>query len=262
MHAMNIPVSVPVRAAPRIGWPVALRRPAQLGVLALLATSLSGCVVAPPLRPPPPPPRPVVVAPPSPVQPAPPVLASTQPPEAIGARAPMHSPDGPPGQAGVPMASGQPGALGPMYFYPERNQPEAQQDRDRFECYRWAVRETGTDPGMTTVRQPVVVTSQPIQPLRDGSAVLHGATQGAVLGAVVSSPRQAGANAVIGAIFGAVMGAAAQESRAQYIEQQQYRQQQQAAAMAHAANAAARAPTDNFRRAMSACMGGRGYRIG
>ena len=26
-----------------------------------------------------------------------------------------------------------------MYFYPERGQPGAQQDRDRYECYRWAV---------------------------------------------------------------------------------------------------------------------------
>ena len=63
---------------------------------------------------------------------------------------------------------------------------------------------------------------------------------------------------MIGAIFGAVLGVAAQESRAQSVEQMQYRQQQAVAA----ANAAARAPTDNFRRAMSACMSGRGYRVG
>jgi len=56
----------------------------------------------------------------------------------------------------------------------------------------------------------------------------------------------------------AVLGASAQESRAQAIEQAQARRQQQVAA----ANAAARAPLDNFRRAMSACMSGRGYRVG
>lgn len=174
----------------------------------------------------------------------PPVLSPSAPPMAPqAARPPVHAPSGPQDL--------------PMYFYPERNQAEAQQDRDRFECYRWAVRETGVDPGMTTVRQPMMEL-QPIQPLRDGTPVLQGATQGALLGALVSSPRQSGANAVIGAIFGAVLGAAAQESRAQYIERAQSRQQQAVAA----ANAASRVPTDNFRRAMSACMAGRGYRVG
>lgn len=191
-------------------------------------------------------------------------MASQAPAQPMG-RAPMLSPAGPPGGVqggaqGGPQSGPQAGV--PMYFYPERNQTEAQQDRDRFECYRWAVRETGVDPGMTTVRQPMVMELQPIQPLRDGTAVLQGATQGAFLGALVSSPRQSGANAVIGAIFGAVLGAAAQESRAQSVEHMQYRQQQAVAAANAAAAAAARAPTDNFRRAMSACMSGRGYRVG
>ncbi|HSB98440.1 MAG TPA: hypothetical protein VLE45_00910, partial [Burkholderiaceae bacterium] len=36
-----------------------------------------------------------------------------------------------------------------VYFYPELQQDEVKQDRDRYECYRWAVRESGVDPGMT-----------------------------------------------------------------------------------------------------------------
>lgn len=145
-----------------------------------------------------------------------------------------------------------------MYFYPERAQPEAQQDRDRYECYRWAVRESGVDPGMTTVRQPLPVPSGPGEPLRDGSGVVAGAATGAILGAAVSSPRQAGTNAAIGAIFGAIFGAAAQENRAQAIEAAQARREQRA----NAAAQAAQVPLGNFRRAMSACMAGRGYRIG
>ncbi|MFN0185463.1 MAG: hypothetical protein ACKVQR_16750, partial [Aquabacterium sp.] len=50
----------------------------------------------------------------------------------------------PPPQQAAPAAP-------PMYFYPERGQPEAQQDRDRYECYRLAVRDSGVDPGMTPV---------------------------------------------------------------------------------------------------------------
>lgn len=138
-----------------------------------------------------------------------------------------------------------------MYFYPEQGQPEGLQDRDRYDCYRWAAQQTHTDPGMTPVRQ--VRSPQVLPPVRDGADVLAGAATGAVLGAAVSSPRRAGENAVIGAIFGTVLGAIAQESRAQAVEAAHARQQQAAAA--------ARLPTDNFRRAMSACMQGRGYRV-
>ncbi len=139
----------------------------------------------------------------------------------------------------------------PMYFYPERGQAEPQQDRDRYECYRLAVRDSGVDPGMT----PVSRAWSPAPPVRrDGADVVGGAATGAILGAAVSSPRHAGQNAVIGAVFGAMLGAVAQESRAQYAE----------AAQARQAEAAARAslPLDNFRRAMGACMQSRGYSVG
>ncbi len=150
----------------------------------------------------------------------------------------------------------QPLASAPLYFYPERAQAEALQDRDRFECYRWAVRETGTDPGMTAVRsddpgrQPVAASTPP---RADGADVLAGAATGALLGAVVSSPRNAGAHAVIGAIFGAAVGAASGEARNRAIDDAQARQA--------AAADRAQQPQDNFRRAMTACMTGRGYRV-
>jgi hypothetical protein len=150
----------------------------------------------------------------------------------------------------------------PMYFYPERQQSEVAQDRDRFECYRWASRESGVDPGMTPVRQepPQRVASARADSHadpRDGAPVVVGAMTGAALGAM-SSPHHPGDNAIIGAIFGAAIGAIAQESRAQAIEQSQARQQQ----AAQAAAPVSAMPLDNFRRAMSACMSGRGYRVG
>lgn len=141
---------------------------------------------------------------------------------------------------------------GPMFFYPERSQAEAQQDRDRYECYRLAVRDSGVDPGMTPFVTQRVPGPPPLQ--RDGADVVAGAATGAVLGAAVSSPRHAGHNAIVGAIFGATLGAIAQESRALASD----------AAYARRAEAAdrARAPLDQFRRAMSACMQSRGYRVG
>ncbi|MDJ0656502.1 MAG: DUF6515 family protein [Xanthomonadales bacterium] len=35
---------------------------------------------------------------------------------------------------------------GELYVYPRQGQSEQQRDRDRFECYQWAVDETGFDP--------------------------------------------------------------------------------------------------------------------
>jgi uncharacterized membrane protein len=87
--------------------------------------------------------------------------------------------------------------------------------------------------------------------VRDGSEVVAGAATGAIVGAAVSPPWHSGESAVIGAIFGAALGAAAQESRAQAAEAAHERRMQ-----------AAEVPLDGFRRAMAACMEGRGYRIG
>ncbi len=162
--------------------------------------------------------------------------------------------------AAVPMATPPPSldaapTSATMYFYPERQQSEATQDRDRFECYRWAVKQTGVDPGMTATRQespPPVGTVR-----RDEGAVVAGAVTGAAVGAVMSGPRRGGEGMVLGAIFGAVMGAAAEDSRARHAErvQEARRRDWQARQQAR------QIPTDDFRRAMSACMSGRGYAV-
>ena len=135
-----------------------------------------------------------------------------------------------------------------VYFYPELQQDEAKQDRDRYECYRWAVRESGVDPGMTPVRG---VPPPPRAAVRDGAEVVAGAATGAIVGAAVSSPRNTGQGMVLGAIFGTMLGAAAHEARVQSAEQ------------AYARHISAQqVPYQNFRRAMGACMTGRGYRVG
>jgi hypothetical protein len=169
------------------------------------------------------------------------------------------APVGPPPRQAYPAyrtAPPPPVAVSPLYFYPLLRQPEQVQDRDRYECYRWAVRETGTDPGMTAVRSrgnDVVRERNYGPPGPNGADVVAGAATGAILGAAVSSPRHAGANAVIGAIFGAALGAASSDVRNRVYEDAQARQ-------AEAAERA-RAPSNNFRRAMSACMQGRGYQV-
>lgn len=155
----------------------------------------------------------------------------------------------PPPPAPVPPAPQQ-----TMYFYPELSQSEARQDRDRYECYRWAVRQTGVDPGMTPVRD-VPPPPVPRAAVRDGSEVVAGGAIGAITGAAVSGPRHVGQNMVLGAIFGSLIGAAAQEARVQSAEQAYERR------LAHQ-QARQQVPLQNFQRAMGACMEGRGYRIG
>lgn len=153
----------------------------------------------------------------------------------------------------LPRVTAPPPPLGapPMFFYPERGQTAERQDRDRYECYRLAVRDSGIDPGMTPVMRPW---TPPPQARRDGADVVGGAATGAIVGAAVSGPRHAGQNAVFGAVFGALLGAAAQESRAQAAE----------AVAARQAQAAARAqqPRADFQRAIGACMRARGYTVG
>jgi hypothetical protein len=144
----------------------------------------------------------------------------------------------------------------PMYFYPEKGQDDARQDRDRYDCYRWAVSQSGFDPGMTAVTLPP--SAPRITPSRDGSQVAAGAVTGAVIGSVTSSRHHPGDAVVIGAIFGAALGAIAQEAQAQRVEQINWATSQSN----QAARQAALAPLNGFRRAMGACMAGRGYRIG
>ena len=34
-----------------------------------------------------------------------------------------------------------------LYFYPTKGQTKEQQERDRYDCYQWAKKQTGYDPG-------------------------------------------------------------------------------------------------------------------
>ena len=160
----------------------------------------------------------------------------------------------PPPTYHAPAQPPQPVAAVPMYFYPEQGQDEARQDRDRYECYRWAVRESGVDPGMTAVRQSTSLPGREPETVRNGAPVVAGAATGAILGAAASGRHHAGPAIVLGAIFGAAWGAAVQDQQVRVAERDQARRV--------AAEAEARRPLDNFRRAMSACMAGRNYRVG
>ncbi len=155
-----------------------------------------------------------------------------------------------PGFAGSPAAP-----YTAVSIYPKYGQSLDQQDRDRYECHNWAVTQTGFDPfwpGMLQQHKVAVVASPPAG---HDTAVL-GFT-GALIGALAAGPRDAGVGAVFGGITGAIIGAAsdaARQDRAREIEEAYNRREQMQ-------NSQLETKNYNYRRAMSACLEGRGYGV-
>ncbi|MEW5771140.1 MAG: YMGG-like glycine zipper-containing protein [Pseudomonadota bacterium] len=142
-----------------------------------------------------------------------------------------------------------------VYFYPTAGQSTAQQDRDRFECHLWAVKQSGFDPSM-----PMPVPSPRVEVIASpppGHDLAVGAVTGALIGAAVSHPHDAGAGAAVGAVAGAVIGAASDASRQEQAEAIARRYDQRDTQ--RIANMERRA--EDYRRAMSACLEGRGYAV-
>jgi hypothetical protein len=143
-----------------------------------------------------------------------------------------------------------------IYAYPTNGQTAEQQDRDRYDCYQWAIQQTGFDPsspGVPPHDRIVVVGGPPA--VAPGSGVAAGAVTGAVLGAIVSRPRDAGAGALVGAVLGGVLGGAAESAQNQAAANANTRvvQSQQSAQLERKAA--------DFRRATGACLEARGYSV-
>ncbi len=156
----------------------------------------------------------------------------------------------------VPNASQSPKTpMTQVYFYPKEGQTTEQQSRDHYECYNWAVQQTGFDPSQSSIPPEQRVKVVPMPPPGNDTAVL--AITGAVLGALIAGPRHAGAGALIGAGSGAIVGAASDASREQNAQQleEAYVNRDQALDARYEAKAS------DFRHAMSACLEGRGYSV-
>lgn len=137
-----------------------------------------------------------------------------------------------------------------LYVYPLKNQSNEQQDRDRYECHSWAVKQTRYDPSGAYPNNPNYLDPQPYRPSEPH--VLKGAGRGAALGAVGGA---IAGNAGKGAAAGAAMGGLAGGFRRLDERRQQNARQQSNAA------AAAMSQQTNYSRAISACLEGRGYSV-
>jgi hypothetical protein len=138
-----------------------------------------------------------------------------------------------------------------VLVYPGRGQTEAQLDRDRYECHQWAVRRSRYDPSAPGIPEPYRVHVEPGPP--PGTTTVAGALVGAVIGAAAAGRHEEGAGAVVGAVAGAAIGAASEQDRAERARRGEARDTRRLQAYADGAAA--------YRRAISACLEGRGYTI-
>lgn len=139
---------------------------------------------------------------------------------------------------GVNVASAQ----GDLMVYPKQGQSSEQQSRDRYECHMWAVQQSGFDPSNPQMAQGSGGASggdTARETLRGGA---RGAAAGAAIGAIAGD---AGKGSAIGATAGALKRGF------------QERDRQRAGGPAGGSNPA----QENYRRALSACLDGRGYSV-
>ena len=133
-----------------------------------------------------------------------------------------------------------------LYVFPSKNQTKQKQKEDEFECYKWAMEQSGIDPlNLPKVQAPPAETGP------TGGAVV-GAAKGAAVGVAIGAiAGDAGKGAAIGAVAGGVAGR-------RQGKQAQAQQNEQAQA---AATKSEQDMKNSFVKAFSACIEGKGYTI-
>jgi hypothetical protein len=133
-----------------------------------------------------------------------------------------------------------------LYVFPSKGQSQQKQKEDEFECYKWAVQQSGIDP----LNLPKIEV-KPAETGPNGAAVV-GAAKGAAAGAAIGAiAGDTGEGAAIGAVAGAVGGR-------RKSKQAQAQQAQQTDA---AVKQAEQDMKNSFKKAFSACIEGKGYTI-
>jgi hypothetical protein len=129
-----------------------------------------------------------------------------------------------------------------LFVYPAGGQTTEQMNRDRADCNNWARQQTGFDPSM-----PAPAAGAPPPQGQVARGAVRGAAAGAVGGAIAGD---AGRGAAIGAGGGALIGGMRRRSDTQAHEAQEAQQQ-----------AAANQGRNDFNRAYTACLEGKGYTV-
>ena len=130
-------------------------------------------------------------------------------------------------------------------IYPNQNQDQAQQDKDKYECYSWAKGQSRFDP-----MAPPTATEPPPQQQAKRGGVVRGAARGAIVGGIIDGSDGAKTGAKAGGAIGGIRRA--DQAHEEAVAQQQWEQQQAAQYQQG---------RDGYNRAYSACLEGRGYTV-
>lgn len=132
-----------------------------------------------------------------------------------------------------------------LYVFPAKGQSKQQQKKDEYDCYMWAIEQSGIDP----LNLPKVEAT--VQTGPTGGAVV-GAAKGAAAGAAIGAiSGDAGKGAAIGATAGAMAGRRqGQQAQAQANQQSQAQ-----------ATATEQEMKNSFNKAFSVCIEGKGYTV-
>lgn len=150
-------------------------------------------------------------------------------------------------------ASANPGDL---YVYPAKGQSNAQLKKDRYECYLWASKTTGFDPtNANPQQQQARLVRVPVHNEKQG-ATIAGTVIGAIAGAALGGDgRDQGQAAVAGAAVGTMIGATVEQQGEIKARQKAHEQAERIARQQQSEQNG----MDNYRRAFTACLEGRGY---
>ena len=138
-----------------------------------------------------------------------------------------------------------------LMIFPSKGQSEDQMEKDKFECYSWAKKQTGFDP----MEIPKATEPPPQQQAKSGGAV-RGAARGALAGAAVgkASGNSGSKGAKYGAGAGAVGGGMKQSGQKQ-ADQKAQEQWEKEQANNYMKN------RNDYNRAYAACLEGKGYTV-
>ena len=137
------------------------------------------------------------------------------------------------------IACGQAALAAEPFIYPANGQTPELQEQDKYGCYQFGKTQSGFDPMRAQ-------TASAPPPTKQGG-LLKGAAGGAIIGGIADGSDGAKKGAAIGATLGAMRRRGSQKKQEQALQQQA---------------AAAQQNRNNYDRAFSVCMQGRGYTTG
>jgi hypothetical protein len=137
--------------------------------------------------------------------------------------------------------------------YPAKGQSEDQIEKDKYQCYSWAKKQTGFDP----MKTPTTTSAPPAKEEKvwgAGKSGVAGGATGAIVGGIAKGKKGAIRGGLIGAGSGALIGGVRSSNQRNREEQKRKEWEQREA------NNYVRARNE-YNRAFGACMEGRGYSV-